>query len=81
MPTINAGKYGTLQSASNSSWSGVRDATTADGTISNQPTSTTGTTARISYLSVVSKEQDYTLMGFIESYKNITEQLTSKFKI
>jgi hypothetical protein len=36
---------------------------------------------RISYLSVVSKETDYTLTGFIESYKNIIEKLTSKFKI
>ena len=36
---------------------------------------------KISYLSVVSKEEDYTLTGFIESYKNIVEQLTSKFKI
>ena len=36
---------------------------------------------KISYLSVVSKETDYTLTGFIESYKNIVEQLTLKFKI
>ena len=36
---------------------------------------------KISYLSIVSKEQDYTLTGFIESYRNIIEQLTSKFKI
>ena len=36
---------------------------------------------RISYLSIVSEEIDYTLTGFIESYKNIVEQLTSKFKI
>ena len=36
---------------------------------------------KISYLSVVSQEKDYTLTGFIESYKNIIEQLTSKFKI
>ena len=36
---------------------------------------------RISYLSVVSQETDYTLTGFIESYKNIVEQLTLKFKI
>ena len=36
---------------------------------------------RISYLSVFSKETDYTLTGFIESYKNIVEHLTSKFKI
>ena len=36
---------------------------------------------KVSYLSLVSKEEDYTLTGFIESYKNIVEQLTSKFKI
>ena len=36
---------------------------------------------KVAYLSVVSKEEDYTLTGFIESYKNIVEQLTSKFKI
>jgi len=36
---------------------------------------------RISYLSVVSKETDYTLTGFIESYRNIVNQLTLKFKI
>jgi len=36
---------------------------------------------RISYLSVVSQEEDYTLAGFIESYKNIIEQLTLKFKV
>ena len=36
---------------------------------------------RISYLSIVSKETDYTLTGFIESYKNIVEQLTLNFKV
>ena len=36
---------------------------------------------KISYLSLVSKEENYTLAGFIESYKNIIEHLTSKFKI
>ena len=36
---------------------------------------------KISYLSVVSEETDYTLTGFIESYKNIVEQLTLKFKV
>tara|TARA_Y100001963_G_scaffold21322_1_gene27526 strand:- start:414 stop:689 length:276 start_codon:yes stop_codon:yes gene_type:complete len=36
---------------------------------------------KIAYLSVVTKEDDYTLTGFIESYRNIVEQLTSKFKI
>ena len=36
---------------------------------------------KVAYLSVVSQEEDYTLTGFIESYKNIVEQLTSKFKV
>ena len=36
---------------------------------------------KISYLSLVSQVEDYTLTGFIESYKNIVEQLTLKFKI
>ena len=36
---------------------------------------------RVSYLSIVSEEIDYTLTGFIESYKNIVKQLTSKYKI
>ena len=36
---------------------------------------------RISYLSIVSEETDYTLTGFIESYKNFIEQLTLKFKV
>ena len=36
---------------------------------------------RISYLSVVTKEEDYTLTGFIESYKNIINKLTLKYKI
>ena len=36
---------------------------------------------KVSYLSIISKEKDYTLTGFIESYKNIVKQLTSKFKI
>ena len=36
---------------------------------------------KVSYLSVVSQEKDYTLTGFIESYKNIVEQLTLKFRI
>ena len=36
---------------------------------------------RISYLSIVSEETDYTLTGFIESYKNIIEQLTLKFTV
>ena len=35
---------------------------------------------RISKLSLVSKEKDYTLAGFIESYNNITNKLTSKIK-
>ena len=36
---------------------------------------------RVSYLSLVSQKENYTLTGFIESYRNIVEQLTSKFKI
>ena len=36
---------------------------------------------KIAYLSVVTKEIDYTLAGFLESYNNIKNQLTSKFKI
>ena len=36
---------------------------------------------KVSYLSLVSQEEDYTLTGFIESYRNIIKQLTSKFKI
>ena len=36
---------------------------------------------KVSYLSVVSQEKDYTLTGFIESYKNIINQITEKFKI
>ena len=36
---------------------------------------------KITYLSIVYKEEDYTLTGFLESYKNIVEHLTSKFKI
>ena len=36
---------------------------------------------KVSYLSVVSKEEDYTLTGFIESYRNIVEHLTLKFKV
>ena len=35
---------------------------------------------RISQLSLVSKQKDYTLTGFIESYNNITNKLTSKIK-
>ena len=36
---------------------------------------------KVSYLSVVSKEEDHTLTGFIESYRNIVEHLTLKFKV
>ena len=31
---------------------------------------------RVSYLSIVSEETDYTLTGFIESYNNIINKLT-----
>ena len=36
---------------------------------------------KLSYLCIVSKETDYTLTGFIESYKNIVNKITEKFKI
>ena len=36
---------------------------------------------KVSYLNVVSQEKDYTLTGFIESYKNIVNKITEKFKI
>ena len=36
---------------------------------------------KICYLSVVSEETDYTLTGFLESYNNIINKLTQKFKI
>lgn len=36
---------------------------------------------RISYLSVVSEEEDYTLTGFLESYNNIKNHLTQKFEL
>ena len=36
---------------------------------------------KVAYLSVVSKEKDYTLTGFIESYRNIVNELTKNFKI
>ena len=39
-----------------------------------------GAIKRISSLSLVSKQQDYTLAGFIESYNNITNKLTSTLK-
>ena len=35
---------------------------------------------RISQLSLVSKQKDYTLAGFIESYNNIVNKLTQNFK-
>ena len=36
---------------------------------------------RITYLSIISEETDYTLTGFLESYNNIINKLTQKFKI
>ena len=36
---------------------------------------------KVSELSLVSKEIDYTLTGFIESYRNIVNKLTKNFKI
>ena len=35
---------------------------------------------RISYLSAITKEKDYTLTGFIESYNNIVNKITKTFK-
>ena len=35
---------------------------------------------RISKLSLVSQQKDYTLTGFIESYNNIVNKLTNNFK-
>ena len=35
---------------------------------------------RISQLSLVSKQKDYTLTGFIESYNNIVNKLVKNFK-
>ena len=35
---------------------------------------------RISQLSLVSKQKDYTLTGFIESYNNIVNKLTKNIK-
>ena len=39
-----------------------------------------GAIKKISNLSLVSKQQDYTLAGFIESYNNIANKLTSTIK-
>ena len=39
-----------------------------------------GAIRKISNLSLVSKQQDYTLAGFIESYNNIANKLTSTIK-
>lgn len=39
-----------------------------------------GAIKKISKLSLVSKQQDYTLTGFIESYNNIVNKLTQNFK-
>ena len=36
---------------------------------------------KVSRLSLANSKEDYTLTGFIESYKNIVEQLTLKFKV
>ena len=40
-----------------------------------------GAINKVSHLSLVSKEKDYTLAGFIESYNNIKNEFISKFKI
>ena len=39
-----------------------------------------GAIQKISKLSLISKNKDYTLTGFIESYNNITDKLTKNFK-
>ena len=39
-----------------------------------------GAIKRISQLSLVSKQTDYTLTGFIESYNNITNKIIKNFK-
>ena len=39
-----------------------------------------GAIKKISYLSLVSKEENYTLAGFIESYNNIVNKLTNNLK-
>ena len=39
-----------------------------------------GAIKKITKLSLVSKETDYTLAGFIESYNNIKNQITKNFK-
>ena len=39
-----------------------------------------GAIKRISVLSLVSKETDYTLAGFVESYNNIVNKITKNFK-
>ena len=39
-----------------------------------------GAIKRISQLSLVSKQKDYTLTGFIESYNNIVNKLVKNFK-
>jgi hypothetical protein len=40
-----------------------------------------GAIKRIASLSLVSKQIDYTLTGFIESYNNITNKLTKNFEL
>ena len=39
-----------------------------------------GAIRRVANLSLVSKEIDYTLAGFIESYNNITNKITNIYK-
>ena len=39
-----------------------------------------GAIKRIAKVSLVSKETDYTLAGFIESYNNITNKITNIYK-
>ena len=48
--TIQAGKFGNLFKSSTSSWSDVRNGTTADQ-VNNQPTSTSAFAARVNFVS------------------------------
>ena len=50
MPTITAGKFGNLFKSDTSSWSNVRNGTTADQ-VNNQPTSTSAFAARVNFVS------------------------------
>lgn len=74
MPTINAGKYGVLSRSSTSSYSDVRNGTTANAGLSNQPTSTNTTAVRIKFLSG-GKGNDWTLTRSFHAF-NVTSYQT-----